>query len=148
LATYTYKQLKDYKDGKRTDNPMMVGLTKPLEEQDMADLAVFYAAQPLPVAAASSGDVGEGAKVLVKKGDGKRLLAPCAACHGGRGQGSIVDVPALAGQQSGYFTQTMQAYKQGKRNNDIYKRMRLIAQQLTDEEIKAVADYYAAMGSQ
>jgi cytochrome c553 len=148
LATYTYKQLKDYKDGKRTDNPMMVGLTKPLKDQDMADLAVFYAAQPLPAATVASEGVGDGAKVLVNKGDGKRLLAPCAACHGGRGQGSIVDVPALAGQQSGYFSQTMQAYKQGKRNNDIYQRMRLIAQQLTDEEIKAVADYYATVGSQ
>ena len=148
LATYTYKQLKDYKDGKRTDNSMMVGLAKPLEDQNMADLAAFYAEQPLPSGSQSNKEPGDSVQTLVWRGDGKRLLAPCASCHGRAGQGSIVDVPALAGQQAAYFAQTMQAYKTGKRSNDIYKRMRLIAEQLTDEEIKALADYYANMSSQ
>ena len=148
LATYTYKQLKDYKDEKRADNLMMVGLAKPLVDQDMADLAVFYAKQPLPTAMQSDKDPSDDVQTLVWRGDGKRLLPPCASCHGRDGQGSIVDVPALAGQQAAYFSQTMQAYKTGKRGNDIYKRMRLIAEQLTDDEIKALADYYAAMGSE
>jgi cytochrome c553 len=33
-------------------------------------------------------------------------------------------------------------YKNGKRHNDIYSRMRLIAKQLTDAEIKALSEYY------
>lgn len=148
LATYTYKQLKDYKDGKRADNPMMSGLAKPLDDQKMADLAAFYAAQPLPSEAPSGSDPEHNAQTLVWKGDGKRLIPPCASCHGRAGQGNIVDVPALAGQQASYFSQTMQAFKTGKRANDSYKRMRLIANELTDEEIKALAAYYAAIGSQ
>jgi cytochrome c553 len=148
LATYTYKQLKDYKDGKRADNPMMSGLAKPLKDQDMADLAVFYAEQPLSSGSQSDKNASESVQTLVWRGDGKRLLAPCASCHGRSGKGSIVDVPALAGQQAAYFNQTMQAYKTGKRANDIYKRMRLIAGQLTEEEIKVLAEYYAALGAQ
>lgn len=147
-ATYIYKQLKDYKDGKRADNPMMSGLAKPLDDREMADLAAFYAAQPLPFGAQSDKESGELAQTLVWRGDGKRLIPPCASCHGRAGRGSIVDVPALAGQQTSYFSQTMQAYKTGERANDSYKRMRLIAGQLTDEEIQALADYYAAMGSE
>lgn len=148
LAAYTFKQLKDYKEDKRTDNPMMAGLAKPLADQDMADLSAFYAAQPLPKGKAAEAGSGNETPGLVNRGDGKRLLAPCAACHGRTGEGSIVDVPALAGQQTGYFSSTMQAYKSGRRSNDIYQRMRLIAQQLTDQEIKALADYYALMDSQ
>ncbi|MEN8130654.1 MAG: c-type cytochrome [Pseudomonadota bacterium] len=148
LAAYTFKQLKDYQEDKRTENPMMASLAKPLADQDMADLAAFYAAQPLPKGKSAEADSGNATQDLVSRGDGKRLLAPCAACHGRTGKGSIVDVPALSGQQAGYFSSTMQAYRSGKRSNDIYRRMRLIAQQLTDQEIKALADYYALMGSQ
>lgn len=127
---------------------MMAGLAKPLDDQKMADLAAFYAEQPLPSGSQSTSASDGGAQTLVWRGDGKRLLAPCASCHGRSGQGSIVDVPALSGQQTAYFSQTIQAYKTGKRANDIYKRMRLIAEQLTDEEITALANYYAAMGNQ
>jgi cytochrome c553 len=51
-------------------------------------------------------------------------------------------IPALAGQQADYFARTLLDYKNGQRHNDIYSRMRLIAQQLSDEEIKELAQYY------
>ena len=53
-----------------------------------------------------------------------------------------MDIPALAGQQAEYFEATLKEYKTGDRHNDIYSRMRLIAKQLTDEEIKDLAQYY------
>jgi cytochrome c553 len=40
----------------------------------------------------------------------------------------------------------MQAYKSGSRSNDVYERMRLVAGQLSDEEISLLAEYYAALG--
>ena len=40
----------------------------------------------------------------------------------------------------------MRDYKSGKRNNDIYSRMRLIAKAMSDKEIIEVANYYAQMG--
>lgn len=145
LATYIFKQITDYKDNKRSDNPMMIGLASPLSEQDMADIAAFYASQPLPPGKDTAGE-NEAAQRLVAKGDGVRLMPPCAACHGRSGEGKIVDVPALAGQQAEYFKATLLAYKEGKRSNDIYSRMRLIAQQLSENEITALANYYASLG--
>jgi cytochrome c553 len=79
---------------------------------------------------------------MVEQGDGKRILPPCFVCHGGKGQGEKQDIPALAGQQADYFARTLLEYKIGQRHNDIYSRMRFIAQQLSEEEIKELAQYY------
>ena len=146
LATYLFKQLKDYKDNQRSDNPMMIGLAAPLSEQAMADIAEFYAGQSLPPGKDGAGE-NEAAKKLVTQGDGMRLVPPCAACHGRSGEGKIVDVPALAGQQAEYIKATLLAYKEGRRGNDIYSRMRLIAQQLSEKEITALANYYAGLAN-
>jgi cytochrome c553 len=145
LATYTYKQLKDYQDGKR-ENAIMKSMVQGLSDQDMADLAAFYAAQDLPPPR-SEDDGGEVAETLVFRGDGERLIAGCRGCHGRRGEGNVIAYPALAGQHPQYFRKTMQAYASGQRDNDVYARMRSIAAELTEEEIEALGAYYGSLGS-
>jgi len=141
-TAYAYKQLKDYKDRTRA-NAMMTGMMGALSDQDMVDIAAFYAALPLPGPSGNGGD--ETAEKLVKQGDGERLIPACNSCHGRKGEGNVrsIGMPALAGQMSQYFAQTMQAYRAGMRANDVYGVMRNIAKELTDEEIKGLADYYA-----
>jgi cytochrome c553 len=143
LATYTFKQLRDYKDGSRA-NPLMGAFAKGLSDQDMADLGVYYASLPLPGPKATAGDLRLVAR-LISDGDGARLIPGCAYCHGRGGQGMAIDVPALAGQNSTYLKQTLTAFKSGQRGNDIYRRMRLMAEQLTDQEIDLLAKYYAGL---
>ncbi|MDP2903424.1 MAG: c-type cytochrome [Methylovulum sp.] len=143
VATYTYKQLRDYFNGSRT-NGSMTAIAKGLSEPDAADLAAWFSSLPVPQSKASSKNSARAEK-MVGQGDGKRILPPCSVCHGGKGQGEKMDVPALAGQQADYFADTLLAYKSGGRHNDIYSRMRLIAQQLTEAEIKELADYYQAL---
>jgi cytochrome c553 len=140
LATYTYKQLRDYAGGSRVHD-QMTGIAKELSEQNAADLAVWFASLPKQENKSSGGNLDKAEK-MVEDGDGKRILPPCFVCHGGKGQGEKQDIPALAGQHADYFARTLQDYKNGSRHNDIYSRMRLIAQQLTDEEIKELAQYY------
>lgn len=140
LATYCYKQLRDYAGGSRA-NDQMTGIAKGLTEQDAADLAVWFASLPVQENKSSGGNLDKAEK-MVEQGDGKRILPPCFVCHGGKGQGEKQDIPALAGQHADYFARTLQDYKSGNRHNDVYSRMRLIAQQLTDEEIKELAQYY------
>ncbi|WP_343034380.1 c-type cytochrome [Candidatus Methylobacter favarea] len=140
VATYTYKQLRDYFNGDRS-HESMTSIAKGLSEQDAADLAVWYASLPLPVNK-SPGQKFARAEKMVEQGDGKRILPPCFVCHGAKGQGEKQDIPALAGQQADYFTRTLLAYKNGQRHNDIYSRMRLIAGQLSDAEIRELAQYY------
>lgn len=146
LADYTYKQLRDYQDGTRV-NGIMQGMLGGLDDQTMADLAVFYASLSLPSAQETGVDISV-AETLVRKGDGKRLIPACAACHKAPQKRKHHGMPLLEGQNPEYFKITMQAYKTGDRANDVYSVMRNIASQLTSEEIEALAAYYAARGSQ
>ncbi|MDD4916160.1 MAG: c-type cytochrome [Methylococcales bacterium] len=140
VATYTYKQLRDYDAGSRSDGSMTL-VAKGLSEQDAADLAAWFASLPPPRDKQADMKFARAEK-LVEDGDGKRILPPCFVCHGAQGQGEKMDIPALAGQQADYFVRTLNAYKNGQRHNDIYSRMRLIARQLSADEIKELAGYY------
>ncbi len=122
----------------------MSSIAQGLSEQDMTDLAAWFASQPRPQHE-SSGQTFEKAEHLVFQGDSKRILTPCFLCHGSKGQGEKMDIPALAGQQAGYFADTLKAYKSGQRHNDIYSRMRLISQQLSDQEIEQLGKYYQSL---
>ena len=140
VATYTYKQLRDYFNGSRS-HVQMAGVAKGLTEQNAADLAVWFSSLPPQENKSSNRNLARAEK-MVEQGDGKRILPPCFVCHGGKGQGEKQDIPALAGQQADYFARTLLDYKNGQRHNDIYSRMRLIAQQLSEDEIKELAQYY------
>ena len=146
-ANYTYKQLVDYKDRTRADM-MMMGMVMASSQQDMADIAAYYATLPLPAAKEATGDMS-GADVMVNRGAADRdtPVPACKSCHGRSGEGQWVGVPALAGQNAAYTKGTMMKYKNGSRGNDVYSVMRNIAKSLSDEEIGALADYYAAMGN-
>ncbi|MGR9086808.1 MAG: c-type cytochrome [Gammaproteobacteria bacterium] len=140
LATYTYKQLQDYKTGSRAHD-MMTPIAAGLSGQEMADLAVWFAGLPAPKNQPGK-ETLKIAEQLVSKGDGKRVVPSCFVCHGKNGEGEKMDIPALAGQRADYFAETLNAYKSGARHNDIYSRMRLISQQLSEDEIRELAQYY------
>lgn len=148
---YTYKTLLDYAQGRFQQHQgagAMAAAASMLTQQQMADLSVYYAAQSLPTAsvkpALSKAD-HKNADIIVRQGDAKRLITPCASCHGVKGEGGINETPALAGQEALHFERTMQAYKQATRVSDSYGMMRMIASNLTDAEIKALAAYYAEL---
>lgn len=140
LATYTYRQLRDYADGKRS-NAMMSGTAQSLSEQDAVDLAVWFQSLPAAQNPVAKQNLDK-AVSLVAKGNGKKIIPPCSTCHGSEGQGEKQDIPALAGQQAEYLANTLTEYKTGIRHNDVYSRMRLIAKQLSEEEINQLAQYY------
>ena len=140
VANYTFKQLRDYFNGDRS-NDSMTAIAKGLSEQDATDLAAWYASLEPPKPVKTDKDVSTAEK-MVEAGDGKRILPPCFVCHGSNGQGEKMDIPSLAGQQADYFEKTLMQYKSGERHNDIYSRMRLIAKQLSEAEIKALSLYY------
>ncbi len=139
LATYTYKQLRDYAKDQR-NNPIMTATAQGLSEQDAADLAAWFST--LKPASGSGNKSSAKAEKMVEQGDGKRIIPPCFVCHGANGQGEKMDIPALAGQRDDYMVKTLLEYKTGQRHNDVYSRMRLIAQQLSETEIKELGQYY------
>lgn len=139
---YTYKQLLDYKSGLRHEDhraEIMVVIAQSLSNQQMADLSAFYADQPLPCPQG----LPKPAPALVTVGDPKRLITPCAACHGANGQGGVNETTALRGMPRDYFIRTMEMFRDGARQNDTFKGMSQFAKPLTDQEIAMLADYYA-----
>ncbi len=140
LATYLYRQLQDYKGGSRKD-PVMSTLVAALSDQDMADIAAWYAGQPAFTGPGSADD----STGIARKGDGTRMEPPCAVCHNGSGEGEKVDTPRLAGQKTAYLEKTLLDYKKGIRTNDVYHRMRLIAGKLSEKEIMQLAEYYGKL---
>ena len=133
----TYKQLLDYRNGQRR-HTLMQALAQGLSEQDIRDLAAFYAQLPRPSPA--SGQLPT--PPLVNVGDPLRNIAPCASCHGGIDQkpGS----PWLEGMPQAYLVMQMQAFARGERRNDAHGVMRNVARQMKPQEIEAAARYYAS----
>lgn len=152
---YVYKQLRDYKDETR-DNRRMQRVVEDLEEQDLLNLAAYVASFP-PSPAREPDLMGrrevdlEAPRKLVEQGDGSRLIPACNVCHGAaarRTPASLpVGAPPLGGQQMEYFIETMYAYKNDDRTNDVYSVMRWIAKALDDREIEQLAIYYVSQGA-
>ena len=141
-TSYLYKQLKDYKDENRDDRDMYKQ-TRNLDEQQLADLAAWFASQE-PAQPAADRNMDPAVLRLVFNGDPQRMIKACASCHGRNGRGGQFDHPALAGQYPEYLVYTMTEFKDGDRTNDIYSRMRHVAGSLTEEEIEGLARYYGA----
>jgi len=141
-APYILKQLQAFKSGSRTD-PLMTAQALPLSEQEMRDLAVYYAGQvaaPKAVAAPETVNKGE---ALYQGGDAENRAAACLACHGPTGRGNpAAAYPMLKGQHATYTATQLRNYANGQRKSDGPTRvMRDIAARLEEDDILAVASY-------
>jgi cytochrome c553 len=138
-AAAVYKELRDFKAGSRT-NAIMSPFAVKLSEQDMLDLAVYYAY--LPTQPGSHPDVGVAMPQIVARGAPMRNVAACSSCHGTTD--AKLGTPWLDGQSAVYLKAQLQAFASGTRRNDISEQMRNIARQMTAAEIDEAAQYYAA----
>ncbi len=139
-ADYIVAQLKAYQEGTRND-PMMSGMAMGLSEQDMADLAAFYASQSLTGKTADA-DLAAAGERLYRGGNLETGIAACAACHGPAGMGNpAAGWPRVAGQHAQYTGDQLRRYREGNRTSDMQSIMRQVAANMTDAEIEAVASY-------
>ncbi|CEK09396.1 c-type cytochrome [Legionella hackeliae] len=140
-ASYILKQLQDYKKGTTRNAPAMVGIVATLSEADMAELAAFYAKQPLPEGVTPQKYLKRGEQ-LYRGGDFEKHITACIACHGPRGTGNgQAGFPVLSGQHAPYTIQQLQAFKDKKRSNDLNSIMRDISARMSHEDMEAVAFY-------
>lgn len=149
IEQYIYKQLTNFKsvDGKPAarDNAIMAGMVAALSDEDMKNVAAWFASQKLkPEAAKNEASIALGKK-LWRQGDFKKGIPACAGCHGPAGAGMPAQYPRLAGQFAEYTEAQLKAFRAEERGNDPEKMMRMIAAKLSDVEIKAVADYAAGL---
>jgi len=142
--SYLLKQMQAFKSGER-QALLMMGQVDNLSEQQLKNIAAFYAAQPLAEGTAEAApEVLELGKRIYRAGIPDRGAAACSACHspGGHGNGPAV-YPSLSGQPEGYVALQLKAYRAGERQTDANMGgvMRAVVQYLTDGEIEAVSAY-------
>lgn len=137
---YTLAQLMAYRSGERA-NAVMAGMVAPLSDQDMADIAAYYAGlEPMP------GETDPTKRALGEQiyrgGLPDKSVPACIACHGPEGRGNgPAGWPAIGGQWSEYVVQQLDAYAGGARDGGQNQMMRDVASMLNQKEMEAVASY-------
>jgi cytochrome c553 len=138
-AEAIYKQLRDLQSGHR-ESAIMGPHARSLSDQDMRDLAAYYAYLPRLTPPPSLLEQMRSPRII-QVGAPMRNIAPCASCHGGSDRKTAS--PTLEGEPENYIRAQLQAFRNGTRRNDINEQMRNVARQMTPEEIETVAKYYS-----
>ena len=139
---YLVKQLTEFKSGKR-QNAVMSGMAATLSEDDMKNVAAFYAGKQAKPGFAKNRDLATLGEKIYRGGIADRSVPACAGCHGPSGAGIPAQYPRLSGQHADYVDAQLVAFRSGARRNN--PAMAAIAAKLNDREIKAVADYVAGL---
>lgn len=140
---YLLKQLLEYKKGEAGTrfDPTMFSIVATLNDQDLADLAAFYATQVMTVGEVPANYVAQG-QAIYRGGNLATGVPACSACHSPHGDGNYLALfPRLGGQNAEYVRDQLLKFKKGQRSNDPSGMMRDIAARLNDQEMEAVANY-------
>lgn len=162
-AGYLYWELVEYKRGALPESPM-TPLAASLSEEDMRDLAAYYASQQRQPAAedaqaAADPAVAETGRLLFLHGDPAKGIPPCQGCHGPQALGYPLAAqadgaplspyalyPALRGQQAAYLQARLTAFQQGALHdstNDMI--MRGVAQRLDAQTIESLSAWLSSL---
>lgn len=142
-ADYIAAQTRMVRDGQR-QVVEMTGIVMGLSDQDIDDIAAYYAGQALQPGVADESLVQTGERIY-RAGNAKSGVPACTACHGPTGQGNpAASYPAVGGQHATYMQSRLEKYRNGQVNGDkdpYSPQMVNVAKNLTDEEIQAVSSY-------
>ena len=124
---YLADALHGYRDGDRA-HLTMHSQASTLSDQDILDIAAYFAGKPLTTGGKPTGAAVPPAATL------------CVSCHGSDGVGITPNYPTLAGQHEDYLVRALDEYKKGGRKNPIMKGF---ASNLKDEDIDVIAHYFS-----
>lgn len=145
-AAYIAAQLMNFADGAR-QNPVMAPQAKAMSAKERDAVASYYASLPAYRGAApgkpdaTAKDAGEW---LATRGRWDHDLPACVQCHGPGGIGVGTAFPPIAGQSAGYIAAQLHAFKEGSRPGGPLNLMGVVAKRMSDADMAAVADYFAA----
>jgi cytochrome c553 len=122
----------------------MMGITPGLSEQDLEDLAAYFASQEIVGGVADEAQVALG-ETIYRAGNADSGVPACMACHGPAGEGNpLAGYPALAGQHAVYTSSLLTRFRSGENwgeDDSASHVMNGAASELTDEEIQAVSSF-------
>jgi cytochrome c553 len=140
---YLQKQLSDFLSGNRPNEAMTTFLPF-IKVEDIPGLAAYYAEQkptPWPVSDAALAEMG---KRVYEDGNTDTGLPACVGCHH-TGAAGRDEFPRLAAQSSAYLLKQLAHFKSGIRSNDKGSLMRVVASRMSENEMKAVAEYLSGL---
>jgi len=127
-VSYITRQLEAFRSGAR-EHEMMTVVARGLTDRQIADVAAWYSAHEARATLPPGADPGAAPSL-------------CVNCHGANGIALNEDAPNLANETNIYLATQLKAFRNGRRKHEI---MSDIAADLTDDEIRAYADWYSAM---
>jgi cytochrome c553 len=135
-SRYLYLQLKDFQEGRRS-NELMSPMAAGLSREEMRELADWYAKQtPRP-----TGFKPDPEKARLGKLKSDETL--CTMCHLGGFAGQN-EIPRVAGQHHDYIVKQLTDFKQRKRTNDA-GNMTSVAATLNEKDIENLAHYLSGL---
>ncbi len=142
---YLLRQMRAIKSG-AWPIPEMAGQLDIFSDQDLQDIAAFYAGQAMSPGAADPELAALGQQVY-RGGIRARGVPSCTSCHAPDGAGNYAaGYPRLAGQHAEYIKERLEEYREGEEIYDeVSSIMAEIAAPMTTLEIKAVASYIAGL---
>ena len=124
---------------------LMTGQLIGKSEQDLENIAAYYASLPGKIKQAGGDDEAIAqAQAIYRGGILERRVPACMACHSPAGGGNApAGFPRLRGQSAAYTEIQLKAFREGERrtDEDYGGMMRDAARGLTDKEITLLADY-------
>ena len=150
-AAYIAKQVHDFQKGIRANNETMAGMAATVASpQDALDIGAYFSSQKMaskPLAPVDKKLAAQGEKIFINGIPSKNVYG-CVNCHGERGKGkspNIAVFPVIGGQHRDYIIKELTDLRAGTRANDPAGMMENIAKGLSDEEIKALANYLSSL---
>jgi cytochrome c553 len=147
---YLEKQLTEFRLAAKTGgaegrmDPIMIGMSMGLSDEDIADISAFFASQVIVVADVA--DVPAAGEKLYKGGDAARGITACVACHGPEGQGAAAaGFPVVGGQHANYIKIQLTKFREASRHNDLNGMMQDVAKKLSDADIEALSKYISSI---
>lgn len=141
---YIVAALQAYKKGERK-HPSMRAVAEPLSEQDIADVAAFYAGHGKKQEVSKAKEPSAAVAALLQKG-------ACISCHG-EGFSKSIDpsYPKLAGQYSDYLYATLKSYQNGADNRLIGRSNGIMAgmvKQFSNDELRQLSKYLGSLDTE
>jgi cytochrome c553 len=146
-AGYLYNQLTNFRDGRRTYQPMAY-LVSHLSDAYLQEIADHFSGLDLPYPSAqisnASAEQTQRARQLIMRGDPARQLPACVACHGQSLTGVAPFIPGLLGLPRDYISSQLGAWKIGQRKARAPDCMSHIVKQLQEQDIGLLANWLAS----
>jgi cytochrome c553 len=142
---YIIKQMRNYQEGTRS-HEIMNGMAAPLNDKDLADIAAYFAEQPIMKGnAAKPNETGQKLFLHGKIGE---MVMTCAYCHGNTGKGidpSTGMYPVIGGQHKAYLLKQLKDFRGDDRINSPNAAMNKTLKALSDSDLEALAEYISGL---